>query len=105
MECPLANGQAAELIVGYHAQTLDPQAAAAFERHLKGCASCLRLSSAQQVVWSALDAWRPPPVSRDFDLRLFGRIEQEERLRWWQRVRLPAWSLRPAISVAAACTA
>jgi hypothetical protein len=105
MECPLRSGRAAELIVDYHAQTLDPQAAAVFEQHLKTCAACRELADAQQMVWSALDEWKAPPVSPDFDLRLFGRIAYEQRLRWWQRRIVPLWSPRPAISVATACVA
>jgi len=105
MECPLTSGQAAELIVGYRAQTLDSVAAAAFERHLKDCANCRQLSASQQAVWSALEAWEPQPISPDFDQKLFDRIAADERLRWWRRVRLPAWSSGPAVSVAAACAA
>ncbi len=105
MECPLKSGQAGELIVGYRAQTLDFQVAASFERHLKDCAGCRQLAASQQAVWSALEAWEPQPISPDFDQKLFERIAADERLRWWQRVRLPAWSSVRAISVAAACAA
>jgi hypothetical protein len=105
MECPLKSGRAAELIVGYPAQTLDPHTAAAFERHLKDCAICRELSSAQQAVWSALDAWAPQPISPDFDRKLFERIAEEERLSWWRLVRPAGRSWRPTISVAAACAA
>jgi len=103
--CPLATGRAAELIVDYHAQTLSLQAAAVFESHLKACAACRRLSSEQQMLWSALDDWKVPPVSPDFDLRLFGRIAYEQRLPWWQRKIPPPWSSGLVVSIAAACAA
>jgi anti-sigma factor RsiW len=105
MECPLQSGQAAELIVGYPAQTLDSHAAGVLERHLKDCARCRQLSAAQQAVWSALDAWKPQAISPDFDRKLFERIAEEERLPWWRRVGPQAWSWLPAISVTAACAA
>jgi hypothetical protein len=105
MECPLETGRAAELIVGFHARTLDPHAAAAFERHLKVCPGCNQVSAAQQAVWSALDVWQPQPISPDFDQKLIARIAKEEGLRWWQRIRPPAFSWRPALSVALACAA
>jgi len=105
MECPLKSGDGGELIVGYRAQTLDPRIAAAFERHLKDCTSCRQLSAAQQAVWLALDAWEPRPISSDFDRKLLERIAVEERLRWWQRLRLAPRSWHPAISVTVACAA
>jgi Putative zinc-finger len=105
MECPLRSGQSSELIVGYRARNLNPRAAAAFEQHLKVCSSCRQLSDSQEAVWSALDAWKPQPISPDFDQKLFQRIAEDERLRWWQRVSPAGWSWRPTISVAAACAA
>jgi hypothetical protein len=103
MEC--SSRQAAERIVAYHAGTLDPQAEAAFEWHLKACAICRQLSAAQQAVWSALDIWQPLPISPDFDQKLFRRIAAEERLRWWQRLSPVRLSWRPAVSLAVACAA
>ena len=40
------------------AQSLDPRAQAAFERHLKSCGACGEVVAAQQAVWEALDEWR-----------------------------------------------
>jgi hypothetical protein len=91
MECPLEFGQSAELIVGYGARTLDPETAAAFERHMDSCAACRDLTAAQKAVWAALDDAEPAlHVSPDFDGRLFRRIEKADNRRWWWRALVPA---------------
>jgi anti-sigma factor RsiW len=101
--CPYENGNGAEVILAYGARTLPPDEAAAFERHLPVCASCRELAAAQQAVWSALDAWKPEPISSNFDEKLYQRILTEEQSPWWQRLFRANWSLRPAMPVAAAC--
>jgi anti-sigma factor RsiW len=67
MRCPLESDQRAELIVGYGAGTLDPAAAAAFERHMKCCDACREAGTMQKVVWEALDQWRDVVVSAIMD--------------------------------------
>jgi anti-sigma factor RsiW len=86
MGCPLEAEKSAELIIGYCARTLDPDSAAAFVRHLASCSDCSQAVALQNAVWTALDEWRPMPVSRDFDQMLFERIATaEHRSRWlWQ---------------------
>ena len=56
--CPLEFEQSAELIVGYAARSLDPEAAAMFERHIKRCPSCREEAALQVAVWAALDRCR-----------------------------------------------
>ncbi len=102
-ECPLENGNGTELIVAYGARKLAPEAEAAFVRHMASCSKCREMASAQQAVWSALDAWTPEPVSSNFDQRLYQRIAADERGTWWQRLIRADWSWRPAMPVAAAC--
>jgi hypothetical protein len=104
MECPAQNGEGGELIVGYAARTLDPKTEAAFEQHVQVCAKCREAVRAQQSVWTALDEWRPEPVSADFDQKLFRRIAEEEQSNWWRRFVPAAWSWREALPVAAACS-
>jgi hypothetical protein len=58
MKCPLKSDQSAELVVGYGARTLDPDATAAFERHMLCCDSCREAGEMQKIVWAALDQWR-----------------------------------------------
>jgi anti-sigma factor RsiW len=83
MRCPLGFDQSAELIVGYCARTLDPDNAAAFERHIDFCAECREAAAIQKAVWVALDEWRELPVSPDFDRRVFQRIPEAEKRGWW----------------------
>jgi anti-sigma factor RsiW len=103
MECPQQNDAGVELIIAYAARTLDPANEAAFERHLKVCASCREMAAAQRTVWSALDELTPLPVSSNFDAKLYQRIAEEQQYTWWQRLFGANWSWRPAMPVAAAC--
>lgn len=109
MYCPLRSGDGtavingAEVIVGYVARTLDAEVDSEFRRHLGTCSACREAIAAQEAVWSALDAWQPIPVSADFDRKLFRRVAEQERGRWWRGLELPRWWWRPAMPVAAAC--
>ena len=109
MECPIYKN-AAEIIIGYCAGTLEPRQRAEFERHFNGCAECSRVVNAQREVWETLDRWTPPAVSQDFDVRLYARIAREDAapgwVRWLRRMFQPpvpraAW--KPAVSLAVAC--
>jgi anti-sigma factor RsiW len=107
MYCPLRDGgkeviDGAEIVIGYVAQTLDAETDSEFRRHLGACTKCREAVAAQEALWSALDAWHPVTVSPDFDHKLFRRIAEEERGRWWRGLTWPQW-WRPAMPVAAAC--
>lgn len=102
-DCPLENGNSADVFVAYGAGTLAPEAEAAFEQHLIVCAGCREIAEAQRAVWSALDSWQPAPVSANFDQKLYQRIAEEEQGTWWRRMWRGNWSWRPAMPVAAAC--
>jgi hypothetical protein len=109
MECP-KNGDRAELIIAYTARTLDAGTAAVFERHLESCASCRQMALEQRVVWSALDEFPPVQVSSNFDAKLYKRIAEEQQSAWWlrdwpRRWFPGTWTWRPAVRVAAVCTA
>ncbi len=84
MNCPTKKNEDAEILLDYCARTLSPAEMAEFEIHLKQCADCSRLVNAQQEVWGALDAWTPPPVSTNFDSRLYARIAEEQAAPAWQ---------------------
>ena len=107
MECPRENGSSAELMVAYTAGVLEASAQIAFERHMAVCEACRQMAAEQKAVWDALDAWRPAPISADFNTKLYQRISQDAAVAWWQRpFRLNwSWALRPAVPVAAACAA
>ncbi|HLY19789.1 MAG TPA: zf-HC2 domain-containing protein [Bryobacteraceae bacterium] len=78
-----------EMLVAYAAGELDVEAASALERHLAECPACASLATEQATVWKALDAWEAPPVSPDFDRRLYRRIANEVHLSWWERIVRP----------------
>jgi anti-sigma factor RsiW len=109
MRCPIEVGNEAETMVAFATGRLTPAEQGAFELHMAECAECRRLADAQKSVWSALDAWRVPSVSEDFDHRLQARIAADERRPWWQRqwdsLSHPGlwFSWKPVLPVAAAC--
>ncbi len=80
---------------------MTPEAESEFVRHMSGCPSCLELAEQQRALWGALDYLQPLPISADFDKRLYARIAQDQPRGFfsWN------WSWRPAMPVAAACTA
>ena len=67
MRCTLESDQTAELVIGYGAGTLDPDAHAAFERHMQCCHACREAGTMQRVVWAALDEWQDVVVSAVMD--------------------------------------
>ena len=103
MSCSLREGVASELVVGYTARTLDGKTSANFEQHLEGCEGCRELLAGQQAVWFALDEWRAPEVSPDFDQKLFQRIGEQKQASWWHSLFRPGRSWVRAVPVAAAC--
>ena len=111
MRCPIELGNEAETMVAFATGRLTPAEQEAFELHMAECAECRRLADAQKSVWSALDLWKAPSVSEDFDHGLHARIAEEERRGWWSRRRdrlsHAGWwfSWKPALPVAAACAA
>ena len=87
MNCPIEDRRP-EILVAYAAGELDRETASALERHLADCAACRPVAAGQAAVWKALDAWEAPPVSPDFDGRLYRRID-EGALSWWEFLTRP----------------
>jgi anti-sigma factor RsiW len=87
MKCPTETPQSVELLLAYTSQTLDREEATAFAGHAAECPSCHAFLAAQDAAARALDAWEAPPVSADFDRRLYQRIEKE--VSWWDLVLRP----------------
>jgi len=104
MRCPIEAGNEAETMVALAGGRLTPAQREALELHMAECAACRRLADAQNLVWSALEAWTVPAVSTDFDGRLFARIAAEKRRPWWKGP-VEWFSWKPALPVAAACAA
>jgi len=84
MNCPLKRVETADLLVEYSARRLDASKAVALERHVEVCAECSAFLTGQMAVWDALDAWEPPPVSMDFNRRLWQRIDKAAELPWYR---------------------
>jgi anti-sigma factor RsiW len=104
MNCPIRNEETAELLLAYTARRLDPARTAVLEEHMNVCAQCAEFRAGQELVWQALDAWEAPPVTPDFNRRLYQRIEAEAAEPWYKRLfttSLATW--KPAVPLAAAC--
>jgi len=102
MRCPVEVGNDAEVLVAYATGAMTPAEQEAFELHMAECSACREAASRQKAVWGALDAWRAPDVSADFDGRLQMRIAVHDRVSWWRRLE---FSWKPAIPVGIACAA
>ena len=102
MNCQIEGRDATELILAYCAGKLDRPRAATVEEHIRTCAGCRAMAGGQQAVWSALETWEAPPVSPDFDRRLYARIEKEVSL--WDLILRPFRPLfvRQGLPIAAA---
>jgi hypothetical protein len=99
MKCPIQSGDRKDLLLSHAAGKLNPESAAAIERHAQSCAMCGDFLARQGALWSALDEWEARPAAADFDRRLYRRIEEHEQRSWWSRVCAPL--LRPAVPIAA----
>jgi anti-sigma factor RsiW len=91
MNCPIETRHT-EMLVSYTAGELDQETALMLEQHFAVCPACQSTAMEQSAVWKALDAWEIPPVSLDFDRRLYSRIDAGTRPSWWERLTL---SFRP----------
>ena len=85
MNCPLHVKEGAEILLDYCSQRMDPDRAAEFRLHVADCGDCRQVVEAQEAVWSALDSYEAVPVSRNFDRKLWARIDSEEAQPWWDR--------------------
>jgi anti-sigma factor RsiW len=63
-----------ELLLEYAAGGLDVAGRKAVARHIEECGPCREFVLGQRAVVAALDGWEAPPVSADFDRRLYARI-------------------------------
>ena len=73
-----------ELLLEYAAGGLDAAGREALERHMEECGPCRDFVAGQRAVEAALDRWEAPPVSADFDRRLYARIAREDS--WWDQI-------------------
>ena len=87
MNCPLEFPENSQALLDYSAGKLDPQHTSAVQQHLAVCPACREFTAGQLRVWDAMDAWEAPPVSADFNRRLYARIDQDVSI--WQRIMRP----------------
>lgn len=104
MNCPLGREETAHIPLEYSAGRLDKSRAAVFERHMESCPECVTFLAEQAAVWDALEAWEPPPVSLDFNRRLWQRIDAADAAPWYERLieslRFAQW--KPVLPLTAA---
>lgn len=104
MNCPLLKEETAHLLLDYSAGRLDAARSAGLVRHMENCAACAAFRLEQAAVWDALDAWKPAPVSLDFNRRLWQRIDAAEAAPWYERMletlRFTHW--KPVLPLTAA---
>lgn len=91
MRCPTEERNPG-ILVAHAAGELDAETARVLEQHVAGCSACRAVAANQAVVWKALDLWEAPPISPDFDRKLYRRIDETGQMSWWQRLTRP---LRP----------
>jgi anti-sigma factor RsiW len=92
MRCPTETPESVAILLAYISDKLDEARAAEVAAHAEGCPACREFTARQRAVWQAMDAWVAPPVSADFDRRLYRRVESE--ISWWQAVVRP---FRPVV--------
>jgi len=85
MDCPLKTREGAGQLLDFCSGE-SPAGAGPLAQHIAHCAECREFASRQQSVWEAMDAWQAPPVSADFDHRLYSRLEAQAS--WWERLML-----------------
>jgi anti-sigma factor RsiW len=87
MKCPTETPQSVEILLALSANQLDGEQTAAVSAHTAGCPACSAFLRAQGAVWEALENWEAPPVSADFNRRLYQRVEREAG--WWNLLLRP----------------
>jgi anti-sigma factor RsiW len=87
MNCPLESHEGSALLLAYSSGRLEPESTVRLQRHLEMCPGCRQFVESQSAVWRALDSWEAPPVSADFDRRLYQRIERQ--VSWWDMLVRP----------------
>jgi anti-sigma factor RsiW len=103
MQCPVEHDETAGVLLDYVARRLEPDRLSVLESHVATCSRCAEFTLGHEQVWQALDRWEPPPVSRDFNQRLFRRIDQVTAIPWYQGLFEFRVRMKLAIPVAATC--
>lgn len=107
MNCILNPNEQENLLLGYCSSTLAPDTARTYERHLATCEHCRSMVDLQKLLDESLEDWQAPPVSEDFDQKLFARIQSEQAapLPWWREFLTFSFGWKPLLPVALAALA
>jgi hypothetical protein len=117
MNCLLETREETQVLLDYCAHALSAERVAFVETHIKSCSRCQEFTASQQALSEALELWQAPPVSQDFNRRLYQRIDAgSARPAWWSalvshvlvphvlvRPFHPVWFRRGLPFAAAAC--
>ena len=87
MNCPMLGREDTQWLLDYRTGKLEPELEARLEEHIATCGVCGELARGQRKVWEALNGWEAAPVSKDFDRRLYRRIEAQ--VAWWELLVRP----------------
>jgi|SRR5579883_1767412 anti-sigma factor RsiW len=100
MKCPI-DSRESEILVAYSSGLLESEQTPMLAAHVEMCPACQKFVDHQRTVWDTLDVWQAPPVSADFNRRLYQKLEQPSS--WFERLMHSLqWSgLRQAIPIAA----
>jgi anti-sigma factor RsiW len=89
MTCITKNEDGAEILLDYSVGKLNQAQIIQLESHIQSCEECRHLVEAQKFAFEALDDFRAPEVSANFDRKLYARITEEKQsfwARWWKPV-------------------
>jgi len=103
MKCPVESKENVNLLLDFCLGKPGAAAATELARHVETCSACQEFCASCSALWADLDLLEAPPVSPDFNRRLYERIEAEESGVWRKFLslfRLPG--MRPATAIAAA---
>jgi len=103
MQCPVEHDKTAGILLDYVARRLEPARLSVLERHVATCSRCAEFTLGHEQVWQVLDRWEPPPVSGDFNQRLFRRIDQATAIPWYKGLFEFRFGIKLAVPVVATC--
>jgi anti-sigma factor RsiW len=85
MNCLLETREDTQVLLDYCARALPTERVELVETHIQSCPRCQEFAAAQQALSETLDLWQPPPVSQDFNRRLYQRIDADSaHSSWWK---------------------
>jgi hypothetical protein len=103
MHCPSKNPEEAVLLLDYCENRLPFASVKSFEEHLAGCLDCRAFVEEQSKLSSLLEQWPLEPISRDFNAKLYAKMDKTAKpITWWRALlgRLAQSSAMPPVAAA-----